>query len=180
MAAPKTQDDDRLDAGRSDDELADLVRRAQRGDTLAVDELLRRLSPYVGRLCAPIAMQHASDAAQEAMIAIFRSLRHLQEPGALLGWVRIICVREAVRVARRNSPTMTTELSDVPARGDPQLAIDIEDVLRRLSPEHRAVLTLRDLEDLDERMVARVLDLPLGTVRSRLHRARHAFRRDWG
>lgn len=180
MGAARTEDDDRLDAGRSGDDLADLVRRAQHGDALATDELLRRIAPYVGRLCAPIAMENASDAVQEAAIAIFRSLRRLEEPHAFLGWVRIISVREAVRVARRDNRVATAELCDVPARGDPQLAVDIEDVLRRLSPEHRAVLTLRDLEDLDERMVAQVLELPLGTVRSRLHRARHAFRQAWG
>jgi RNA polymerase sigma-70 factor (ECF subfamily) len=160
--------------------LADLVRRAQYGDVFATNELLRHIAPYVLRLCTPIAMQNALDAAQEAMIAIFRSLPQLKEPAALLGWVRIICVREAARVACRNSRTVAAELCDVPMRGDPQLAIDIEDVLRRLSPEHQAVLTLRDLQDLDEKTAARVLSLPLGTVRSRLHRARDAFRKAWG
>ncbi|GAB3840231.1 RNA polymerase sigma factor [Dactylosporangium cerinum] len=160
------------DGGRAVD--PGLVHRAQQGDALAIDELLRILDPYVGRLCAPIALQDAADAAQESMIVIFRSIGQLREPAALFGWVRTICTREAVRVARRR--VVAAELSELPAPGDPQLRTDILDVLRRLSPEHRAMLVLRDLEGLDEKTVAGILDLPLGTVRSRLSRARSAFR----
>lgn len=92
-------------------------------------------------------------------------------------WPRAIAVREAVRVARRR-PT-TAELSEVPARGDPQLAGDLRDVLERLSPQHRAVLTLRDIEGLDESQTAALLAVPPGTVKSRLSRARLAFRKEW-
>jgi RNA polymerase sigma-70 factor (ECF subfamily) len=56
---------------------------------------------------------------------------------------------------------------------------DIRDVLDRLSPEHRAALVLRDVESLDEREVAGLLNVPAGTVKSRLHRARASFRRAW-
>ncbi len=160
-------------------ELGELVRRAQAGDAIAIGEMLQLLEPYVGRLCAPIAMQDAADAAQEAMIVIFRSIWQLDEPAALFGWVRTICVREAIRVARRAARSVTAELIELPARGYPQLGADIEDVLRRLRPEHRAMLTLRDLEGLDEQSVARILRLPVGTVRSRLFRARRAFRAAW-
>jgi DNA-directed RNA polymerase specialized sigma24 family protein len=52
-------------------------------------------------------------------------------------------------------------------------------VLDRLTPHHRAVLVLRDLEGLDEASVAAVLDLPVGTIKSRLHRARRLFRKEW-
>ncbi len=163
-----------------DEALSDLVRRAQQRDVLAMDQLLGRLWPYIVSLCAPIALQDAEDAAQEASIAIFRNLPRLQERAALFGWVRTICVREAVRAARRRHGLDPAELPDLPARGDPELAIDIQDVLRRLSPEHRAALVLRDLEMLDEQTTAEILDLPLGTVRSRLFRARRSFRQAWG
>jgi len=63
--------------------------------------------------------------------------------------------------------------------GDPQLAADVRDVLSRLSPEHRAVLVLRDLEGLDERQTAELLNVATGTVKSRLSRARLSFRRAW-
>lgn len=95
----------------------------------------------------------------------------------MFGWVRTIAVREAVRVARRRP--VTAELSEVPARGDPQLAADLRDVLGRLSPQHRAVLLLREVEGLDESQTAAMLAVPPGTVKSCLSRARLAFRKEW-
>jgi RNA polymerase sigma-70 factor (ECF subfamily) len=156
-----------------------LVRAAQSGDTLAMNTLLDRLVPYVARICTPIALASAADATQETLIAVFRSLPTLREPDALYGWVRAVAVREAVRLARREARGRPAELADLPAPGDPQLAADVRDTLTRLSPEHRAVLVLRDLEGLDERTAAALLDVPAGTVKSRLHRARDTFRKAW-
>jgi RNA polymerase sigma factor (sigma-70 family) len=157
----------------------DTIRRAQRGDLIALHHLLDAITPYVRRLCGPIALQDAPDATQETLIVVLRKLGTLREPAALYGWVRVIAVREAVRVARQASRTNPAELTDLPARDDPALAADIRDVLDRLTPEHRAVLTLRDLEGIDEHDVGKMLGLPAGTVRSRLFRARQNFRRAW-
>ncbi|MFG2298887.1 RNA polymerase sigma factor [Streptomyces sp. NPDC048603] len=156
-----------------------LARAARGGDTLALHELLDHLTPYVARICDPIALADGPDATQEALLAVFRSLRSLKDPQALYGWVRAIAVREAVRAARRAARDRPAELADVPGRGDPQLAADIADVLARLSPEHRAVLVLRDVEGLDEEAAAAVLRIPAGTAKSRLHRARTSFRKAW-
>lgn len=161
------------------DEVADLVRAAQGGDTLAMNDLLDELTPYVGRICGPIALSSGPDAAQETLVAVFKALRSLREPVALYGWVRAIAVREAIRVARRDARAQPSELAELPAPGDPQLATDVRDVLTRLSPEHRAILVLRDLEGFDEQAAAALLDIPTGTAKSRLHRARDSFRRAW-
>ncbi|CAG6396885.1 RNA polymerase subunit sigma-24 [Actinacidiphila cocklensis] len=158
---------------------ARLVRAAQRGDTLAMNDLLDELAPFVGRICAPIALDDGPDAAQEALMIVFRGLRGLKEPAAVYGWVRTVAAREAVRVAKRAARAVPAELAELPAPGDPQLGADIRDVLTRLSPEHRAVLVLRDLEGLDERTAAERLGLRVGTVKSRLHRARDTFRKAW-
>lgn len=158
---------------------AALVRAAQGGDTVAMNDLLDRLTPYVGRICGPIALSSGPDATQEALVAVFRALRTLREPDALYGWVRAIAVREAVRVARRDQRQVPDDLSDLPDGSDPQLAVEVRDVLARLSPEHRAVLVLRDLEGLDEHAAAALLDVPAGTAKSRLHRARASFRKAW-
>lgn len=159
--------------------IAALVRHAQRGDSLAMNELLDHLAPYVGRICGPIALDDGPDAAQEALISVFRSLRGLREPAALYGWVRQIAVREAVRTARRHARAVPDELSELPAPGDPELAADIHDVLARLSPQHRAILVLRDREGLDELATAQALGIAPGTAKSRLHRARRYFRKAW-
>jgi DNA-directed RNA polymerase specialized sigma24 family protein len=67
----------------------------------------------------------------------------------------------------------------VPAPDDERLALDIRETLARLSPEHRAVLVLRDLEGLDENTASRLLAVAPGTVTSRLARARASFRKAW-
>lgn len=144
-----------------------------------MDRLLELLAPHVGRLVGPIALTDGPDAAQEVLIIIFRSLPRLKEPAAVFGWARAIAVREAVRIARAAARTRPAELAEVPARGDPQLATDVRDVLDRMSPEHRAVLVLRDLEGMDEQTAAELLRIPAGTVKSRLARARARFRKAW-
>ena len=96
----------------------DLIRAAQRGDTLAMNDLLDLLIPYVARICGPIALDVAADAAQEALIAIFRNLKRLREPAALRGWVRVIATREAVRMAKRRSALPIGDLAEIPAPGN--------------------------------------------------------------
>jgi DNA-directed RNA polymerase specialized sigma24 family protein len=97
----------------------------------------------------------------------------------LFGWVRAIAVREAIRVARQDQRQVPADLAELPAPNDPQLLVDVRDTLARLTPEHRALLVLRDIEGLDEQAAAALLELPAGTAKSRLHRARASFRKAW-
>ncbi|MFJ5880209.1 RNA polymerase sigma factor [Kitasatospora cineracea] len=160
---------------------APLVAAAQAGDALALDRLLTLLLPYVTRLCGPIALADAPDAAQEALIAVLRGLPGLADPRALYGWVRTVTVREAVRTARRarRHVPFDTLAHDLRSAADPELPGDVRDCLHRLGPEHRAVLVLRVLEGLDERSCAELLGVSPGTVKSRLHRAKLNFRLAW-
>jgi RNA polymerase sigma factor (sigma-70 family) len=160
-------------------ELAATVRAAQQGDTMAMNALVDELMPYVGRICNGIALGNGEDAAQDALIAILRSLRQLREPEALRPWARRIATREAVRTARRLRADAGRPPEDVPAPGRPELGVEIRDQLERLDPEQRAVIVLRDLEGLSEQEAAQVLDVATGTVKSRLHRARARFKREW-
>jgi RNA polymerase sigma factor (sigma-70 family) len=163
-------------------DLASLVRGAQRGDALAMSQLLDALAPYVGRICGAIALQAAEDAAQETLISVFRRLRSLREPDALYGWVRTIAVREAVRAARPSAASASVPPGDAPppaVGADFETMQDVRRVLERLTPDQRAILVLRDMHGLDEAEAARVLRLARGTVKSRLHRARALFRREW-
>ena len=166
--------------GATPDRAVRWVRAAQRGDALAMSRLLDELTPYVGRLCAPIALADGPDAAQEALIAVFQNLRSLREPEALCtaGCGASRCGRRSASrsaghaSSRPSSPTL-------PAPGSPELAVDVRDVLDRLSPEHRAILMLREVEGLDERAAAEVLEVSAGTAKSRLSRAKAAFRKQW-
>lgn len=167
------------ESGWDAETLARMVRDAQRGDALAMDELLGVLEPYVGRICGPVALQDGADAVQETLVSVFRNIRQLRTSRALFGWVRAIAVREALRIARRRRNVVPGEPEDEPVVGDPELASDIDDVMRRLTPEHRVVLTLRHVDGLSEQEVAEVLAVPVGTVRSRLFRARRSFRTAW-
>jgi DNA-directed RNA polymerase specialized sigma24 family protein len=125
---------------------------------------------YVGRLGGPIALQDGPDAAQEALIAVFRGLGQLREPAALFGWVRAIAVREAVRVARRGEAgrTVAGAMADVPAPGDPQLATDVRDVLERLAGSFR-LPGLRFLRPLLAPLERRVGRMVLRRLEARVH-----------
>ncbi len=159
----------------------DRIRAAQRGDLLALGDLLDRLLPWIGRICGSIALDAGPDAAQETAIQVMRDLPGLREPTRLRAWVRRIATREAIRHAeRRRREPLLAEVDERRAVGfDPSLARDVATVLGELSPDQRAILVLRDLEGLSEAEAADLLGLAQGTIKSRLHRARDAFRKRW-
>jgi DNA-directed RNA polymerase specialized sigma24 family protein len=78
------------------------VRAAQRGDPVAMDILLTDLAPWVGRICAAIALEQGEDALQETLIVVLRNLPALRDPAAWRAWVRRIAVRESLRMVRDN------------------------------------------------------------------------------
>ncbi|GAA4053883.1 RNA polymerase sigma factor [Actinomadura miaoliensis] len=158
----------------------EIVAAAQQGDALALDRLLDELAPYVRRLCARIVPAAADDAMQEALLAVFRDLPSLHAPEAIIPWVRSVSVRTAVRLARRHDAEFAADEVLVD-RGVSSLEglVDIDDVLARLPVHQRVVLVLRTREGLSEQQIATALGIPMGTVKSRLHRARAAFREEW-
>ena len=159
-----------------------LVGRAQRGDARALDALVRALTPYLGPICGAIALGRGDDALQNTMVAIVRHLGSLREPAALHGWARRIAVREAVRLASagRTVPVDPGSLVDtLPELRDDATAVEVRTVLDQLAPEQRAVLVLRYLDGVGQREMAELLGVAPGTVKSRLSRARAAFRARW-
>lgn len=155
------------------------MRAAMEGDLAAMDALLGELAPWVGRICASIALDRGADATQESLIIVLRNLPTLREPAALRGWVRRIAVREALRQAGHHREVLVADVPEVPRITDVDTAIDVRATLERLTPPQRALLVLRDLEDLSERDAAEALGVEVGTVKSGLHRARSAFRERW-
>jgi RNA polymerase sigma factor (sigma-70 family) len=157
------------------------VLRAQRGDPRALDELLRKLMPYLGRICGAIALDRGDDALQETMIAVMRHIGSVRDPAAIRGWARQIAVREAMRQAARTEPIPLDPAVLEGTRGGSQTetAVDVRDALSSMSPDQRAVLVLQHFEGLTEEEMAEVLGVAAGTVKSRLNRARTAFRTRW-
>ncbi|MCH0561806.1 MULTISPECIES: RNA polymerase sigma factor [unclassified Streptomyces] len=144
-----------------------------------MNDLLRHIAPFVGRLCLRIARGHSSDAAQEAMLAIYQGLRGLREPTAFYGWVKAVTIREAVRTTKRVGPGPSDGLPEVAQDANPLITVHISDVMNRLPAHHREILTLRAVYGMDEQEMAATLCVPVGTVRSRLHRARRSFQDAW-
>ena len=132
----------------------------------------------------------AEDVVQDAFVQAFVKLPTFQRTSDFYTWLYIIAFNLAVSHRRRKRPELSVEESrecggDEPASTEPAVGARVEreegiaqirSALARLSEEHRAILVLRELEGCDYDTIAEMLDLPVGTVRSRLHRARHQLR----
>lgn len=159
-----------------------LVRAAQNGDVFALDGLIDALYPLVRRICTREASYQHEDATQEAMLAIFRDLHGLRTPEAILSWASAVTARTAARFdrndRRQRGGAQAGEPETVSSWFDHD-AIEVTDVLTRLPDRDHAVLVLRDLQGLSEQQTAETLGVPVGTVKSRVSRARKRFREQW-
>lgn len=127
----------------------------------------------------------AADATQEALIAVVRGLPRFDGRSAFSTWVYRVatnaCLDELRRKKRRPDPVDDDELLvSGGAGGDAReslasqaaLKLDVDAALRRLPVEFRAPVVLRDLSGLDYAEISEVLDVPVGTVKSRISRGR--------
>jgi RNA polymerase sigma-70 factor (ECF subfamily) len=153
---------------------------AQAGDREALDQLLRSIqSPFHGyllRLCTRPA--DADEVLQETLLQVYRKLRWLREPALLRPWAFRIASRMAFKHLRRQrrwpDPLEDGEAIQAHAKDPIDIVLDHEErerlpeVLNGLSPRSRAVIHLHHLEGHPLADVATILDIPLGTVKSRL------------
>jgi len=176
-----------------------LVERARHGDLDAFGALVRRYQQPVVHFCHRMlsSVEDAEDVAQETFVRLYRYLDRL-EPGArfstvLFGIARNLAlnhIRDAKRRGRgRKDPLEAHRGLAARSRGPDEEArlSEIGEAIKRglaeLSPEHREVLVLREINGLDYESIARVLDCRIGTVKSRIARARdqlHARIRELG
>src|SRR5215207_6466723 len=164
-------------AGSGRDERA-WVRGAQAGSVSDLEALFKAHWPRAYRAAYLVVHDAAAaeDIAQEAFLAAVRALDRFDRRRPFAPWMHRIVVNRAIDVARAralrcevSAPERAAEAA-APAAGE-QLSDELLDALRELSPEHRAVVVLRYLLDCTPGEIARALELPRGTVNSRLRRA---------
>jgi RNA polymerase sigma-70 factor, ECF subfamily len=166
------------------EQTAALLERARSGDRRALDDLLREQYDRIYAVCRRITCSDAdgADAAQEALISIVRHLDRYDGTAAFSTWVYRIATNASLdELRRRNRRPLPVEeilesfhsVDDSSARVAQRMAVDA--ALSRLPEDYRVAVTLRDLCDLDYAEIAAVLDIPIGTVRSRIARARAAL-----
>lgn len=150
------------------------------------DEFFRLLEPEQGklyRLALAILGNDADarDALQDAVIRAFRAYPQLRGgQAAFPSWMRRIVVNSATHILRRRLRVIPVERPEAlhpdPGGPPPELQGDVWDAVRRLDDRYRAVVVLRFLEDMSLEEIGRALDIPVGTVKSRLHVALRRLR----
>ena len=117
--------------------------------------------------------------AQETFLRVFRALPEWDANGSarLSTWILTIATRLALNELRRRPPEVLPEMPTAPAPVElPSLGRAIQRAVAALAPEQRAVFVLREFHELSYDELAQVLDVDVGTIRSRLSRARAALR----
>jgi RNA polymerase sigma-70 factor (ECF subfamily) len=168
-------------AGVSDEDLA-LIRLVRAGDRRALEALLHRHYPRLWAVCRQMTGHDAdaSDATQNAMIAIVRGLPGFDGRSRFATWAYRVAVNASLDEIRRRTRRATDPLDEttlpVVAGADQGIErVQVDAALRRLPPDYRAAVVLRDLCGLDYAEIAEVLEIPPGTVRSRISRGRAAL-----
>jgi RNA polymerase sigma-70 factor, ECF subfamily len=169
---------------KADDRDEVLAAAAAKGDRAALDALLRRHAGLIHAVCRRVLgnPDDALDASQDALLAIARRIDTFDGRSKFTTWCYRVATNAALDEARRRArrPAPAEALPEPRERG-PGLEdavadqVDIDAALARLSPSHRAAVALRDLVGLDYAEIASVLDIPPGTVRSRIARGRAAL-----
>ena len=174
-----------------------LVERAQRGDKHAFELLVAKYQRKLGRLLSRFIRDPAEveDVAQEAFIKAYRALPSFRGDSAFYTWLYRIGINTAknylVAMGRR-APT-TTDIDSEEAEGfedgdqlrdlntpenemmSRQVAETVNQTLEELPEELRTAITLREIEGLSYEDIANIMNCPIGTVRSRIFRAREAI-----
>ena len=175
-----------MEPSPTDDEL---VAAAQSGDRAALDTLLRRHLGLIHAVCSRLAGNpaDAADATQEALIAIVRGLPRFDRRAAPRTWMYRVATNACLDELRRRGRRPRLGLDDAMAeRPDPAPPVDrsvtdrltLDDALARLPEEFRVAVVLRDVQGMDYAQIAEVLQIPIGTVRSRIARGRKALATD--
>jgi RNA polymerase sigma-70 factor (ECF subfamily) len=171
------------------DELDQLAIRAAAGDRPALEELLAEVQPRVRRICGRMLLfpEDAEEAAQEALLLVATKIHTFGGRSRFTTWLHAVAsnsARATYRSLKRRAGERLTD--ELPSHADPRTTsviagsrLDLLDALELLGADHPELvepLVLRDVQELDYNEIAALLDVPLGTVKSRIHAARTAVR----
>jgi len=172
----------------------DLVQRAKRGDIAAYDDLVRRYQERIYATVYHMTANHedANDLAQETFIKGYQALKSFKGDSSFYTWVYRIAVNKTINFLKQRKNRTYLNLNDLDfnAEHDPDLVALISDktprrdaslselqeklnaAMLKLSPVHRLVVTLHDVQGLSHEEIGKIMDCNIGTVRSRLFYAR--------
>ena len=167
------------------DDLDALARRAADGDAEARDELLVAIQPRVRRICGRMLLypEDAEEATQDALFLVATKIGTFAGRSRFTTWLHAVAsnsARSTYRSLKRRSHELPTD--ELPPAADPRTTsviagsrLDFLEALETLSADHPTLvepLLLRDVQELEYAVIAQLLDIPLGTVKSRIHSAR--------
>jgi RNA polymerase sigma-70 factor, ECF subfamily len=171
----------------------DLVRRYLSGDRAAFAALVERHERRVYNLALRMTgrEEDARDATQDAFLTVLRKLSSFRGEAAFTTWLHRVTINACYDLLRKRqrSPLLERGDDDLPAVEPPpapdpadesSLSIDVRAALMQVPEDFRAVMILHDVHDLRQEEVAAILGVPIGTVKSRLHRGRVALARAMG
>jgi RNA polymerase sigma-70 factor, ECF subfamily len=173
----------------------DLVRRYLGGETQAFTTLVERHEARMYNVCLRILgnREDARDAAQEAFVSALRKLGQFRGDAAFTTWLHRVAVNACYDLLRKQQRQPMLRLvgddeGPMPEPGPPtpdhadEIAgrADVAACLTKVPEEFRVALVLADVQDLAYEEIARILDVPVGTVKSRVHRGRLALARAMG
>jgi len=162
---------------RSED--LELTRRSQAGDTEAFGELVSKYSAKIFTMvyCILGDENDAWDLAQEGFLKAWRSIQRFEARSSFYTWLYSITMNLTIDSLRRKGRRQEVELDDAMPSFLPgprvnceraEIREQVNAALAQLSPEHRAVVVLKEIEDMQYREIAEVLNVSMGTVMSRL------------
>lgn len=164
----------------------DFIKSAAAGNMGAFADLVRQHRPRVLRTATGIvgSTEEAEDVAQQVFIKVWNALPGFDSKGSFSSWVYRITVNTALDVVRRRRQHVSLDDLQRAGQGNPEdhaMQTAKQDQVRRaiaaLPPASRTTLVLREYEQLSYKEIAKVLDIPIGTVMSRLNYARKALAR---
>jgi RNA polymerase sigma-70 factor (ECF subfamily) len=172
-------------------DVEELARRAAGGDVNALNALLAAVGPEVLRLCGRFLphRQDAEEACQDALMALARGINGFKGRSSFHTWMHRVAVNRARSTYRALRQRFAQEAAGVPLpdRPDPRRTsvvagtrLDLLDALDQLGGELAEAVVLRDIAGLSYQEVATVQEVPLGTVKSRIHEARRRLRQRLG